>query len=118
MATVIPARRHRAESFCIHEDAPSTADTEMNESALQEDDEAEQEDDLVEEADGHESEYSESSEEEAPESSHHIQQDMERLQNTFAGFRQKYRLIKRIGEGWHASHLHTPAGSPLVTVGF
>lgn len=74
----------------------------MNESALQEDDEPEQ-DDMGEEPDAQESECSESSDDEAVESSH-IQQDMERLQNTFAGFRQKYRLIKRIGEGSYFSH--------------
>lgn len=99
MATVMPARRPRAESFCIHEDAPSTADTEMNESAaLQHDDEVDREDD-AEDADGQESECSESSEEETAETSRHIQDDMDRLQDTFAGFRHKYRLIKRIGEG-------------------
>ena len=74
----------------------------MNESALQEDDEPEQ-DDMGEEPDAQESECSESSDDEAVESSH-IQQDMERLQNTFAGFRQKYRLIKRIGEGSYFSY--------------
>ncbi len=104
MATVVPARRRRPESFRaetqsfrIHEDAPSTQDTddtEMNESAVQDDDEPDQED-------AQESEDSESSEEDAPDDSH-FQQDMERLQNCFVGFRQKYRLIKRIGEGWHA----------------
>lgn len=30
---------------------------------------------------------------------HTVQNDMDQLQNTFPGFRQKYRLIKRIGEG-------------------
>ncbi len=28
-----------------------------------------------------------------------VQEDMEKLQNAFPGFRDKYRLIKRIGEG-------------------
>jgi cell division control protein 7 len=97
MATVMPARRRRAESFRIHEDAPSTEDTEMNESALQDDDGADQDGEPLDE-DGHESEYSESSEEDAPDDSH-FQADMEKLQDAFAGFRQKYRLIKRIGEG-------------------
>lgn len=69
----------------------------MNESALPDDDEADQDGELLEE-DGQESEYSESSEEGIPDNSH-IQQDMEKLQNCFVGFRQKYRLIKRIGEG-------------------
>ncbi|KAK4097047.1 kinase-like protein [Parathielavia hyrcaniae] len=104
MATVAPARRPRddlfqaeSQSFRIHEDAPSTGDTEMNESALQDDYEAKHGDDALEE-DGQESEYSESSDDEVPENSH-IHHDMEKLQNCFSGFRQKYRLIKRIGEG-------------------
>ncbi|KAK4235554.1 kinase-like domain-containing protein [Achaetomium macrosporum] len=102
MATVMPTRRRRAdsfqtESFRIHEDAPSTEDTEMNESALRDDDEVEQDGEPAEE-DGEESRSSESSDEEATDDSH-IQQDMEKLQNCFDGFRNKYRLIKRIGEG-------------------
>ncbi|KAL2141574.1 hypothetical protein VTI28DRAFT_2224 [Corynascus sepedonium] len=104
MATVMPARRRRVDSFQaetqsfrIHEDAPSTEDTEMNESALQDEEEPEQENEPLEE-DGQNSEYSDSSEEEPPDDSH-IQHDMEKLQNAFVGFRQKYRLIKRIGEG-------------------
>jgi len=106
MATVMPARRRRVDSFQaetqsfrIHEDAPSTEDTEMNESALQDEEEPEQENEPLEE-DGQNSEYSDSSEEEPPDDSH-IQHDMEKLQNAFVGFRQKYRLIKRIGEGRH-----------------
>ncbi|GAB1317115.1 Cell division control protein 7 [Madurella fahalii] len=125
MATVMSARSRPAESFRIHEDVPSTEDTEMNESALQDyrddDDDADADADAAddddrdqdqdqdqdqdhdqeapgEDADGQQSEYSESSEDEITEDAN-IQQDMERLQNTFAGFRQKYRLIKRIGEG-------------------
>jgi cell division control protein 7 len=125
MATVVSARRRRpdsfraealAQSFRIHEDAPSTEDTEMNESPLQDDDaeaEPDADDDVDvdaeqdgsepvdEDVDVQESEYSESSEDEAADDSH-FQQDMERLQNCFAGFRQKYRLIKRIGEGSHS----------------
>ncbi|KAK3290173.1 kinase-like domain-containing protein [Chaetomium fimeti] len=104
MATGMPVGRRRAGSlqieaqpFRIHEDAPSTEDTEMNESASQDHEEAEQEGELLEE-DGQESEYSESSEEEAP-ADGHFQHDMEKLQDSFAGFREKYRLIKRIGEG-------------------
>lgn len=104
MATVVPARRRRADSFRtetqsfrIHEDVPSTEDTEMNESAPQEDDDVEEEGDPVDE-DGQKSEYSDSSEEEGAEDDRVIE-DMEKLQNCFAGFRQKYRLIKRIGEG-------------------
>ena len=131
MATVVSARRRRAESFRaeplgqsfrIHEDAPSTEDTEMHDSPLRDqdddhdghdEDDEEDEEDADEDDDDNtehqhdgsepidedaESEYSESSEENAPDDSH-FQQDMERLQNCFVGFRQKYRLIKRIGEG-------------------
>jgi cell division control protein 7 len=111
MATVMPARRRRPESFQaeavsfrIHEDAPSTEDTEMNESALQ-DEEADPDADLLEdEEEDEESDYSKSSDDEVPDSSN-VQQDMERLQNCFVGFRQKYRLIKRIGEGSHSFRL-------------
>lgn len=104
MATVMSARSRPGESFRIHEDVPSTEDTEMNESALHDrhDDEEYDDDDrdqeAPEEADGQESEYSESSEDAITEDAN-IQRDMEKLQNSFAGFRQKYRLIKRIGEG-------------------
>ncbi|KAL2185902.1 kinase-like protein [Thermothelomyces heterothallicus CBS 203.75] len=105
MATVMRSRsRHvdsfqaDSQSFRIHEDAPSTEDTEMDESALQDEDEAEQEDEPLEE-DGQNSDYSDSSENEPPDDDSHFQQDMVKLQNAFVGFRQKYRLIKRIGEG-------------------
>lgn len=101
--------RTEAQSFRIHEDVPSTEDTEMNESAPQINDEVEQEAELE---DGQETEYSESSEDEAP-ADGHFQQDMERLQDSFAGFRQKYRLIKRIGEGSRLPASATPSpGSP------
>jgi hypothetical protein len=83
----------------------------MNESALalevdeDVDDEDEDEDDYEVEQNGEpaeeddeESRSSESSEEEVTDSSR-IQEDMERLQNCFEGFRKQYRLIKRIGEG-------------------
>lgn len=79
----------------------------MNESAPQVNDDVEQETELLEE-DGQESEYSESSEDEAP-ADGHFQQDMERLQDSFAGFRQKYRLIKRIGEGSRSPVPSTPS---------
>lgn len=96
------ARRRRADSFRIHEDAPSTEDTEMNESALLGDGAGEPEGELADDdgADCNGTECSESSEDEAADD-RQIHYDMERLQNTFAGFRQNYRLIKRIGEGSH-----------------
>jgi hypothetical protein len=52
----------------------------------------------MEDADDQESNYSESSEEEAVVDSN-IAHDMEKLANTYPGFRHRYRLIKRIGEG-------------------
>ena len=52
----------------------------------------------MEDADDHESNYSESSEE-APVVDGNIHEDMEKLANTYPSFKQRYRLIKRIGEG-------------------
>lgn len=117
MVTSAATRRRPGESFRIHEDAPSTADTEMNEQSLRDeeerdDDDAEQEEAEQEEAEAQESEYSESSDDELI-VDHNIQQDMERLQNSFPGFRYKYRLIKRIGEG-EFSHLRWRRGHCLV----
>jgi cell division control protein 7 len=99
MTTIAPARRRLAEDpFQIHEDVPpSTQDTDMNEhEGVEEDEEAEGE--PMEDADDQESNYSESSEEEAVVDTN-IQHDMEKLANTYPGFRHRYRLIKRIGEG-------------------
>ncbi|KAK3994416.1 kinase-like domain-containing protein [Cladorrhinum sp. PSN332] len=98
MATSMGTRRRPSQSFRIHEDAPSTEDAEMNEQALRDREEGDDEDAEPEEAEAQESEYSESSDDE-PVIDTNIQQDMERLQNSFPGFRFKYRLIKRIGEG-------------------
>ncbi|KAK0724910.1 kinase-like domain-containing protein [Lasiosphaeris hirsuta] len=95
MATAAPPRCRRAEdAFRIHEDVPSTEDAEMN-GHLHEDEEEEGE--PMEELDDQESNFSESSEEEVIDGN--IQEDMEKLQNAFPGFRHRYRLIKRIGEG-------------------
>ncbi|KAH8885565.1 serine/threonine protein kinase Hsk1 [Thozetella sp. PMI_491] len=93
MATTA-SRRRQEEAFHIHEDAPSTADTEMNEE-LQEEEEgdAEQEED----GEDQQSDYDESSEDEPIDST--VQEDMERLQHSLPLFRERYRLIKRIGEG-------------------
>src|SRR4051812_11113707 len=95
MTTIVPRRRlvpHNA--FEIHEDVPHSADTDMNEEEVEEDEgeEAEQE-----EGDDQESTYSESSEEAVVDTN--IVHDMEKLANAFPGFRHRYRLIKRIGEG-------------------
>lgn len=59
----------------------------------QEQEEEPEEDEEEEEAD----EAEESSDDEQVESS--VQADMNKLQTDFPGFRDKYRLIKRIGEG-------------------
>jgi len=69
----------------------------MNEHAEHEDDE-EVEGEPMDDADEQESNYSESSEE-APVVDGNILEDMEKLQDTYPGFRSRYRLIKRIGEG-------------------
>jgi AAA ATPase containing von Willebrand factor type A (vWA) domain len=104
MESVVPGRGHRDQPFTIHEDAPSTADTEMLESASPEDDDnVEQMDDMADDMEGaddedQESDYSASSDDEVVEDPY-VLQDMEKLQNSFPGFREKYRLIKRIGEG-------------------
>lgn len=98
-----PGRRQRPEEFHIHEDVPSTQDTEMSTDALQEeegdDEQEEDEEDQPEsdEPDQEEDGQDDVSDEETPD--HAVQVDMENLQGTFPGFRHKYRLIKRIGEG-------------------
>jgi cell division control protein 7 len=85
------------DSFDIHEDAR----TEETEVMVDEDEvdgqdattvgEPEEEEVVAEE------EEEESSEDEHVETS--VQADMERLQEDFPGFRDRYKLIKRIGEG-------------------
>ncbi len=87
------ARRRRADSFEIHEDVPSTEDTEMNDEIPEEEAIMEHEEDIEDQ----ESNYSDSSEDEPIDRT--VQDDMERLQDCFPRFREKYRLIKRIGEG-------------------
>lgn len=93
-------RSRRAESFRIHEDVPSTEDTQVNEDVMEmdEDDEEEYLNRQNKEED-QQSELSDSSEDEAMDTN--VQIDMEKLQNCFPGFKHKYRLIKRIGEGMH-----------------
>ncbi|KAK4442689.1 kinase-like protein [Podospora aff. communis PSN243] len=88
MTTTAPARRLQAEDpFAIHEDAPpSTQDTDTSVHEGE-----------AEDADEQQSNYSESSEEEVVDGN--IQHDMDRLASTYPGFRHRYRLIKRIGEG-------------------
>jgi len=126
MATAL--RRKRETSFDIHEDGPATEDTEMDEEQAvqqseayteeQEDQGQEQEQEQEQEREreralGHEGERRPQQEEEGQEPAAEdsesgndndiidrgVQLDMEKLQHTFPGFRNKYRLIKRIGEG-------------------
>lgn len=96
MATAVRPQSH--EPFAIHEDA-RTEDTEMMAEdgvAGQTTDEVEPEEE--EEQQQHEEEPAEeSSEDEAVDRT--VQSDMDKLQADFPGFRDKYRLIKRIGEG-------------------
>lgn len=74
----------------------------MNDDATQ----SGEEDHAEEDQDDQESEYSESSDEGAVDAN--VQRDMERLQDSYPGFRQKYRLIKRIGEGTHRQFAQDP----------
>ncbi|ROV87136.1 hypothetical protein VSDG_09993 [Cytospora chrysosperma] len=94
MATAV--RRRRPDEFQIHEDAPSTEDTQMNTDALAE----EEEEDAEQEGQGEEQdpEVVEDDDEES-DGDEDMDDDMRKLQNAFPGFKQKYRLIKRIGEG-------------------
>ncbi|TQV98377.1 hypothetical protein V2A60_007878 [Cordyceps javanica] len=93
------AMAHRPEPFDIHEDA-ATEETEMmlDEDPVQDLDPGalDGQEDIGEEGED-EAEYDDSSEEENIEDS--VQADMDKLQRDFPGFHDKYRLIKRIGEG-------------------
>jgi len=95
------SRRRAGESFRIHEDVPSTEDTEMNEEMQ---DEHEEDDYDGEPAldDNDESVESDSSEDDSVVDNNTLQ-DIEKIQNTFPALRHHYRLIKRIGEGWSFS---------------
>ncbi|CAI4211685.1 unnamed protein product [Parascedosporium putredinis] len=98
--------------FAIHEDAP-TDEIEMVDESEQQTEEVrpESEDAVGEEPEEEEMEEEEEEEEEDDDASDgsessdgesapdHVTQDMERLQRSFPGFKEKYRLIKRIGEG-------------------
>ncbi|OAQ67587.1 cell cycle protein kinase [Pochonia chlamydosporia 170] len=99
-ATVV--RRRVEEPFDIHEDA-RTEETEMmveddvdhlaNDAAIA----AATDEVMEEEVEDEEDEEEDSSEDEQVETS--VQADMDKLGDDFPGFRGKYRLIKRIGEG-------------------
>ncbi|KAJ3497918.1 hypothetical protein NLG97_g1534 [Lecanicillium saksenae] len=95
------AMQQRQEVFDIHEDA-ATEETEMmlDDEQIQNLDPValeEPNDHGEEEEEEEEGEYDESSEDENIEDS--VQADMDKLQRDFPGFHDKYRLIKRIGEG-------------------
>ncbi|KAI1499277.1 kinase-like domain-containing protein [Biscogniauxia marginata] len=97
------ADRHLAkESFHIHEDDPpeDEASTQSQTQCAEDDYDDPLEDELDE--DGHEIPEddgdSDSSDENEP-IDLTVQHDMEKLQSTFPDFKDKYRLIKRIGEG-------------------
>jgi len=82
---------------------PSTEDTQVNDESMA-DEQEEYEDDEEDhhgEGDDQQSEASEGSADEAVDTN--VQIDMEKLQDSFPGFRHKYRLIKRIGEGTASS---------------
>lgn len=104
MATAVRPQSH--EAFAIHEDA-RTEDTEMMAEdgpageAGQTTDEVEPEE---EEEQQEEEAAEESSEDEAVDRT--VQSDMDKLQEDFPGFRDKYRLIKRIGEGMFLLPFH------------
>lgn len=110
------AAMHRPaeDTFDIHEDA-RTEDTEVmvDEEDLDGQDATiigePEEEEVVEEV-IEEEEEDESSEDEHVESS--VQADMDRLQEDFPGFRDRYKLIKRIGEGMSLGWLcgETPLG--------
>ncbi|ROT37808.1 kinase-like protein [Sodiomyces alkalinus F11] len=99
-------RRRGVESFEIHEDVPRTEDTEMmaesehpTEAEEQEGVEVEGEEEEDEDEDEAADETSSYSSDDGETVDEGVQNEMERLQDSFPGFRQKYRLIKRIGEG-------------------
>ncbi|GKT50462.1 cell cycle serine/threonine-protein kinase hsk1 [Colletotrichum spaethianum] len=96
MATA--TRKRSREAFEIHEDPPHarTEDTEMMADSEQHTEEVDEEEEEADDVDNDRSDES-SDEDDVVDSG--VQRDMDRLQDTFPGFRQKYRLIKRIGEG-------------------
>lgn len=94
-------RRRLDNAFDIHVDAVATEETEM----MVDDDNIEDVDPAGMEDTEHDDDDEEEEEEEDNDSSdddqveRSVQEDMDKLQRDFPGFRDKYRLIKRIGEG-------------------
>ncbi|KAG7039721.1 cell cycle protein [Colletotrichum scovillei] len=97
-ATATATRKRSRDDFEIHQDPPHarTEDTEMMAESEQHTEEVEDEEDEVEVEVEDPSDES-SDEDEVVDTG--VQRDMDRLQDTFPGFPQRYRLIKRIGEG-------------------
>ncbi|KAK0377175.1 hypothetical protein CLIM01_05475 [Colletotrichum limetticola] len=95
-ATATATRKRSRDDFEIHQDPPHarTEDTEMMAESEQHTEEVEDEEDEVEVEDPSDES---SDEDEVVDTG--VQRDMDRLQDTFPGFPQRYRLIKRIGEG-------------------
>lgn len=130
-------RRRRPDDFQIHQDGPSTEDTEMNTDAAggreedvdEEDQDQDQDQDQsqerrprgtnrgVDEEEDEEPELDEDDEEEEESDEEEIlDDDMRRLQDAFPGFRRKYKLIKRIGEGvWTPMLLRWPILTSALT---
>lgn len=122
MATT--TRRRQPNDFDIHEDGPDTEDTEMNTDAVEEEQVKEEEEEdpnevIVEEPEEEdqatdpevelESEQEQEQEDEFSEDEA-MDEDMKKLQDAFPGFKHKYRLIKRIGEG---TKLQLPNNDPI-----
>ncbi|KAF4815058.1 Cell cycle serine/threonine-protein kinase hsk1 [Colletotrichum siamense] len=97
MATA--TRKRSRERFEIHEDPPHarTEDTEMVAGSEHQTEVDEDEDDADDAENDNESTDDSSDEDDVVDSS--VQREMVRLQDVFPGFRHRYRLIKRIGEG-------------------
>ena len=95
MSTTV--RRRRPEEFQIHEDVPSSEDTQMNTDALAEE---EEEEDAEQDEQEEEQEPELEEDEEESDGDEDMDEELRTLQNAFPpGFKQKYRLQKRIGEG-------------------
>lgn len=92
-------RRRLDDAFDIHVDAVATEETEMmvDDDNIEDVDPAGMEDTEHDDDDDEEEDDDDSSDDDQVERS--VQEDMEKLQRDFPGFRDKYRLIKRIGEG-------------------
>ncbi len=90
--------RHVSVPFEIHDEEAEMHESAPLEDAMADDDEDEdQEDDL--EPDGR----SETSDESEQVVDDEVQEDMDKLQATFKGIKDRFRLINRIGEGTYST---------------